>query len=82
MPARTGMRSFGRIRKIAVWANIRRVTSAQISQTHYAEHTFTAKIDAEAWLSSGAIQPSRRFRVGSHRKARERSQRRTGRRSV
>jgi integrase len=51
VPARNGMRSFGRIRKLPSGQYQAGYIGPDL-RTHYAEHTFTAKIDAEAWLSA------------------------------
>lgn len=50
VPAK-GRRSFGRIRKLPSGQYQAGYVGPDL-ETHYAEHTFTAKIDAEAWLAA------------------------------
>lgn len=51
MPAKSGMRSFGRIRKLPSGQYQAGYIGPDLA-THYAERAFSAKIDAEAWLAS------------------------------
>jgi len=51
MPAKAGRRSFGRIRKLPSGQYQAGYVGPDLV-THYAEHTFSAKMDAEAWLAA------------------------------
>ena len=51
MASKPGRRTFGRIRKLPSGLYQAGYVGPDL-ETHYAEHTFSAKIDAEAWLAA------------------------------